>query len=49
MAAAVGHLSKLQLELYHEKHGFEKLSRNFQSAPVHDPSNFRRMTTYPDR
>mmetsp|Transcript_72338 Transcript_72338/g.114666 ORF Transcript_72338/g.114666 Transcript_72338/m.114666 type:complete len:267 (+) Transcript_72338:66-866(+) len=49
MAAAVGHLSKLQQELYREKHGFDKLSRNFQSAPVHDPSNFRRITTYPDR
>ena len=49
MAAAVGHLSKLQQELYREKHGFDKLSRNFQSASVHDPSNFRRITTYPDR
>ena len=49
MAGAVSHLSKLQQELYREKHGFDKLSNNFQSALVHDPSNVRRITTYPDR
>ncbi|KAJ7371303.1 hypothetical protein OS493_026947 [Desmophyllum pertusum] len=49
MAVAASHLSKLQHELYREKHGFDKLSRNFQSALVLDPLNTRRITTYPDR
>lgn len=49
MALDVNYLSKLQYDLYPEKHGYDKLSRNFQSAPVHDPSRFSRITTYPDR
>ncbi|XP_068740862.1 sperm-associated microtubule inner protein 4-like [Montipora capricornis] len=49
MALDVNYLSKLQYDLYREKHGYDKLSRNFQSAPVHDPSRFSRITTYPDR
>lgn len=49
MAVAVSHLSKLQHELYREKHGYDKLSTSFQSALVHDPSHFSRVTTYPDR
>lgn len=49
MAVAASYLSKLQHELYREKHGFDKLSRNFQSSLVHDPSHIRRLTTYPDR
>ncbi|XP_044178864.1 sperm-associated microtubule inner protein 4-like isoform X1 [Acropora muricata] len=49
MALDVSHLSKLQRELYNEKYGFDKLSRNFQSAPIHDPLRRGRITTFPDR
>ena len=49
MAVATSNLSKLQYELYREKHGFDKLSKNFQSSLAHDPKNVRRITTYPDR
>lgn len=49
MALAVTNLSKLQHELYREKHDLHKLSRNVQSSMVYDPTYNRRITTYPDR
>lgn len=49
MALAITNLSKLQHELYREKHGFDKLSRNVQSSMVYDPTHIRRITTFPDR
>ncbi|XP_031555735.1 uncharacterized protein C7orf31 homolog [Actinia tenebrosa] len=44
------YMSKLQTELYKQRHGFDPLSRTFQSAVEHNPGLINhRITTFPER
>lgn len=50
MASSSAYLTRLQTDLYKERHGLDSLSKTFQSSIEHAPGHvYNRITTFPDR